>query len=259
MRVTLGQLASGTDTPVSLARMDAVAAAASAAGSRLVVFPEYATYEKSRVDGSFVAAAQPLDGSVVQALAGMARRHGVTVVAGIVETSDEPDRAYNTIVALDDGGDLVAAYRKIHLFDSRGFHESGHIKPAPDVAPVTFRRDGTVFGLLTCYDLRFPGVAQSLRDAGAQVVLAPSSWVPGAGKADQWDLLTRARALDNGVIVVAVSQAEPVSIGRSVVAGPLGEVIGRCGAGEDLLTVDLPLDAVRDARSQFPLQAQRRV
>lgn len=259
MRATLGQLASGTDTAANLARIDAVAAIAAAAGSRLVVFPEYATYEKSRVDSSFVTAAQALDGEVVHALAGTARRYGLTVVAGMVETSEEPDRAYNTIVAVDDGGALVAAYRKIHLFDSRGFLESAHIKPAPDVAPVTFALDGTVVGLLTCYDLRFPGVAQSLRDAGAHVILAPSSWVPGPGKADQWEVLARARALDNGVVVVGVSQAEPVSIGRSVVAGPLGEVLARGGPLEEVLTVDLPLEAVHAARLRFPLSVHRRV
>jgi predicted amidohydrolase len=257
MRITLGQLASGTDTAANLARIDAAAAAAATAGSRLVVFPEYATYEKSRVDSSFVAAAQALDGEVVHALAGTARRYGLSIVAGMVETSDEADRAYNTIVALDDGGALVAAYRKIHLFDSRGFLESAHIKP--DVAPVTFTLDGTVVGLLTCYDLRFPGVAQSLRDAGAHVILAPSSWVPGPGKADQWEVLARARALDNGVVVVGVSQAEPVSIGRSVVAGPLGEVLARGGPLEAVLTVDLPLEAVHAARLRFPLSVHRRV
>lgn len=259
MHITLGQLASGTDTAANLAKMEAIAGAAAAVGSRLVVFPEYATYEKSRIDGTFVAAAQPLDGEVVQTLGDIARRHGLMVVAGIVETSDEPDRAHNTIVAVNARGELAAAYRKIHLFDSMGFLESSHIKPATDVAPVTFSIDRTVFGLLTCYDLRFPGVAQSLREAGAHVIIAPSSWVPGKGKADQWDVLTRARALDNGVIVVGVSQAEPVSIGRSTVAGPLGEVIARCGIGEEDLTVELPLDAVQEARQQFPLSAQRRV
>ncbi|MHA7181387.1 carbon-nitrogen hydrolase family protein [Arthrobacter sp. MDB2-24] len=259
MRITLGQLASGPDTAANLARMEEVAAAAADAGSNLAVFPEYASYEKSRVDRSFVTAAEPLDGDVVRSLAAMARRHAIRVVAGVIETSEDHERAYNTIVALDPTGSLVAAYRKIHLFDSQGFHESRHIKPAPDVGPVTFSLDGTVVGLLTCYDLRFPGVARALADAGAQVVLAPSSWVPGPGKTDQWEVLLRARALDNGVFVAGVSQAEPVSIGRSMVAGPLGEVLGSCGPAEDVLTVDLHLPAVADARRQFPLASQRRV
>ena len=125
--------------------------------------------------------------------------------------------------------------------------------------PVTFSADGAIFGVLTCYDLRFPNVAGSLADAGAQVLLAPSSWVPGSHKVDQWNVLTRARALDNGVFVVAVSQAEPVSIGRSLVAGPLGSVLGECDSGVQSLTVDLDPEDVEHARHVFPLRSQRRI
>lgn len=259
MRIALGQLDSGPDTQRNISLMDGMAAQAAQAGARVIVFPEYSTYEKPRVDGSFVAAAEPIDGPVCGQLADISRRHQLVVVAGIVETSDEPGRAFNTIVVLDVDGERLAVYRKIHLFDSRSFRESLHIKPAVDLRPVTFKVDGTVFGILTCYDLRFPELARALTDVGTHVLLAPSSWVPGAEKADQWSVLARARALDHGVFVIAVAQAEPISIGCSLVADPMGAILKQCGTGPEVHTVELPLHRIAETRQRFPLTQQRRL
>jgi predicted amidohydrolase len=158
-----------------------------------VTFPEYATYEKKIVDASFPAAAEPLDGPICQELAAIAVRHRITLVAGVVEASDEEDRAYNTLVAFGPDGSPLAFYRKIHLFDAQGFGESTFIKPGPSTEPVVFESGGAVFGLMTCYDLRFPEPARSLADAGAQVLLVCSSWVPGSHKTEQWLALNGAR------------------------------------------------------------------
>lgn len=259
MRITLAQLDSGPDVAKNLDRMEEMAGSAARDGARMVVFPEYAVYERPRVDSSFVAVAESVHGPVAGRLADIAKRHQIVVVAGFIESSGEPDRAYNTILTIGPDGNLLALYRKIHLFDSQGFQESLHIKPATDLRPVTFDVDGTVFGVLTCYDLRFPELARSISDTGAQVLLVPSSWVPGPGKTDQWNILTRARAMDYGVFVIAVSQAAPVSIGSSLVADPLGEVLGKCAVGPTALTIDLPMEQVSEARQRFPLADQNRV
>ncbi|GAB3519629.1 carbon-nitrogen hydrolase family protein [Arthrobacter monumenti] len=259
MRITLAQLDSDSNVGRNLDRMDEMAANAARDGARMIVFPEYAMYEKPRVDSSFAAVAEPVDGPVAGRFADIAKRHQLVLVAGFIESSDEPGRAYNTILAIGPDGKRLALYRKIHLFDSQGFQESLHIKPATDLRPVTFDVGGTVFGILTCYDLRFPEMARSITDAGAQVLLAPSSWVPGPDKRDQWNVLTRARAMDNGVFVVAVSQAEPVSIGSSLVADPIGAVLAQCGGGAMSQTIDLPLERVAEVRRLFPLAQQRRL
>lgn len=125
----------------------------------------------------------------------------MTLVAGVVETSDEPGRAYNTLVAFGSDGGRLASYRKIHLFDAQGFGESAFIKPGPSTEPVVFEHGGVRFGLMTCYDLRFPELARSLADAGAQVLLVCSSWVPGEHKTEQWLALNAARAIENSVYV----------------------------------------------------------
>ncbi|WP_308470508.1 nitrilase-related carbon-nitrogen hydrolase, partial [Arthrobacter sp. 9E06] len=107
MRIALGQLESGADIRANLAAIDRFAAETARDGAALVAFPEYATYEKKKVDATFPAVAEPLDGSVCRELAAIARRHRIALVAGLVETSEEPGRAYNTLVAFGpDGGQL---------------------------------------------------------------------------------------------------------------------------------------------------------
>ncbi|MDR6507274.1 nitrilase-related carbon-nitrogen hydrolase [Arthrobacter oryzae] len=142
MRIALGQLESGTDIQANLAVIDRFAAEAALDGATLVAFPEYATYEKKKVDATFPEVAEPLDGPVCRELASIARRHRIALVAGVVESSDEPGKAYNTLVAFGPDGEQLAFYRKIHLFDAQGFGESTFIKPGPSTDPVVCSSTG---------------------------------------------------------------------------------------------------------------------
>ncbi|MDQ0213270.1 carbon-nitrogen hydrolase family protein [Arthrobacter bambusae] len=265
MRITLAQIDSGTDVSRNLELIADYCARAANEGSELVVFPEYSTYEKSRVDRSFVDMAEPLDGPVAARLYATAARDGIAVVAGLLEASGgpeasgEPDRAFNTLVAIGPDGSRLASYRKIHLFDCQGFRESDYIKPAQEPVPVTFSCGGMTFGLMTCYDLRFPELARILADAGAEVLLVCSSWVPGTAKTEQWATLAKARAIENGVYVAAVSQTPPVSIGYSMLIDPLGTVLHGLGTEPAIATLDLSPDAVQAARDQFPTWRHHRL
>jgi predicted amidohydrolase len=254
----MGQLASGTDTAANLRTIDAYAARAAADGAALVAFPEYATYEKKMIDSSFPTVAQPLDGEVGRELSRIARRHGIAVVAGLVESSPDPSRAYNTLAAFGPDGGLLAAYRKIHLFDAHGFRDSEFVAPAPTTDPVVFDVDGVRFGLMTCYDLRFPRQAQALSDAGAHVLLACSSWVPGELKTNQWRTLLAARAIENSLFVAGICQAPPVSVGNSLLAGPMGDVLAELGLEPDVLAADIAPEEVASVRAHFPTRSQRR-
>jgi predicted amidohydrolase len=259
VRITLAQIDSGTDVGRNLDLMEDYCARAGQEGSDLIVFPEYSTYEKSRVDRSFVEMAEPLDGPVAARLSATAARYGIMVVAGLLEASEEPGRAFNTLVAMGPDGSRLANYRKIHLFDCQGFRESDYIKPAPEPAPATFSCGGMIFGLMTCYDLRFPELARILADAGAQVLLVCSSWVPGTAKTEQWATLAKARAIENGIYVAAVSQTPPVSIGYSMLIDPLGTVLHSLGTEPAAATLDLAPDAVQAARDQFPTWRHHRL
>lgn len=177
----------------------------------------------------------------------------------MVETSDEPGKAYNTLVAFGPDGGRLAFYRKIHLFDAQGFGESTFIKPGASTDPVVFEAGGARFGLMTCYDLRFPELARSIADAGAQVLLVCSSWVPGTHKTEQWLALNAARAIENSVYVAGVCQAPPVSVGRSVLVDPMGVVEADLGLEPGVRAVDVSLETVARVRELFPMFRQRRL
>ncbi|WP_284982056.1 carbon-nitrogen hydrolase family protein [Arthrobacter sp. efr-133-TYG-118] len=265
MRITLAQIDSGTDVDRNLDLIAEYCARAAREGSDLIVFPEYSTYEKSRVDQSFVDMAEPLDGPVAAKLQATAAHYGIAVVAGLLESSGErdgsgeEDRAFNTLVAIGPDGSRLASYRKIHLFDCQGFRESDYIEAAPEPVPVIFSCGGMSFGLMTCYDLRFPELARILADAGAEVLLVCSSWVPGSAKTEQWATLAKARAIENGVYVAAVSQTPPVSIGYSMLIDPLGTVLHGLGTEPATATLEISPGAVQAARDQFPTWRHHRL
>src|SRR5690606_20718246 len=130
--------------------------------------------------------AEGLDGDFVRTLRSSASAHGVVIVAGLVETAGE--RVRNTLVAVDGDG-VIATYRKQHLYDAFGQTESEWIEPGPLGAAETFEVGGLRFGLMTCYDLRFPEVARTLVDAGADVLVVPAEWVRGPLKEHHWTTL----------------------------------------------------------------------
>jgi predicted amidohydrolase len=243
VRIALGQLESGTDIQANLAAIDRFAAEAARDGAALVAFPEYATYEKKTVDATFPQVAEPLDDPVCQELAGIAHRYRIALVAGVVETADEPGKAYNTLLAFGPGGDRLAFYRKIHLFDAQGFGESTFIKPGLSTSPVVFEYGGARFGLMTCYDLRFPELARSLADAGAQVLLVCSSWVPGTHKTEQWLALSAGAA----------------GVGGAELVDPMRVVEADLGLEAGVRTVDISLEMVARVRELFPMFRQRRL
>ena len=165
------------------------------------------------------------------------------------------------MIALPDG--TVGGYSKIHLFDAFGFLESDTVDPGED--PVTFAVGGTTVGVATCYDIRFPRLFTRLAHDGALVTVVGASWGDGPGKAEQWELLARARALDTTSYVVAVGQANPLAVGEenpenaprgvghSLVAAPDGTVVASLGEAPDYTVVDLDLDLVERTRKSIPV------
>jgi deaminated glutathione amidase len=258
MKLALAQIDSGTDKVRNLDVIRRHARRARDQGADLVAFPEYAMYEKKVVDASFADAAEPLDGPFAEGLAAIAADLGITIAAGVVEKNDADPRPNNTVLVIDATGRRLAAYRKVHLFDSYGFQESASIAPSTSLEPVVFPIGGLRVGLMTCYDLRFPELGRELADAGADLVLVCSSWVPGEGKAEQWRVLAQARAIENGCYVAAISQTPPVSIGRSLLVGPAGQILGELGEEPAVATFDIDPGAVALARARDPSLRRRR-
>ena len=223
------------------------------AGADLVVLPELWPNGGFAYD-RWEDTAEPMDGPVVTALRSATRALGATVHMGSFVERDGTGRLFNTSVLLGPTGDLLATYRKVHLF---GFGEGEPKLMTPGDGPVVHGR----LGLATCYDLRFPEMFRQLLDAGAEVVVMPAAWP--AKRVEHWRLLARARAVENQSYVIACntggSHAGVAMGGRSAVVDPWGEVLAEAGEGEEVLVVDLDDELVARTRSSFPVLADRRL
>lgn len=246
--VAVAQFAPGAED--NLPTITRLAERAAARGARLVVFPEYAAWFAEPLDARAVAHAEPLTGPFCIALEELATRLGLTIVAGMLETTSArtPDRAYNTVVAVDRTG-VIAVYRKQHLYDAFGERESAVIAPGALAEPETFLIDDIRVGMITCYDLRFPESMRVVVDAGADLVVVPAEWVRGPLKELHWETLLRARAIENTVYVAAADHLPPLGVGRSAVIDPSGISLAELGTepGIAIAAVDsLELERVRE-------------
>ena len=262
--IAVAQFAPGADTDDNLERMSRLAGDAANRGALLVVFPEYSSYFTPAMDASWREHAQTLHGPFVRALAQLASELGIHLVAGMAERlPDRGDgtvetRVANTLVALDPHGELVAHYRKLHLYDAFGQRESDWIVPGPIVEPATFAFGGFTVGLQTCYDLRFPEVTRRLVDAGADLILLPSEWVRGPLKEAHWRTLITARAIENTVYVAAADHAPPVGAGNSMIVDPMGVELATVGEATDTAVAWISPASVSEVRKVNPALQLRR-
>ena len=253
MRVALVQLASTPDRAENLRRLAEVAVPA----ADLVVLPEVFQRELGPSRGPVGADAVTLDGPFVRALVDRAERSGGTWVAGMLERADDPDRPYNTVVAVDASG-VLASYRKIHLYDSFGFRESDRLLAGPRT-PAFMDLGGMRIGLMTCYDLRFPELARELSRVAADALVVPSAWVAGPRKLRHWQTLVTSRAIENVAYVVAVGQPAPRYTGHSLLVDPRGDVVVEAGDGDgDVVAGDVESALVAEAREENPSLSNRR-
>ncbi|GAA5028445.1 carbon-nitrogen hydrolase family protein [Microbacterium fluvii] len=256
LNLAVAQFAPIADRAANLAAIDALVAAAAARGARLVLLPEYASYFVDPFDASLAANAEPVSGPFSAALQRMAEHHGVHVVAGLLESGSD-GRVRNAAVAVDASG-VVAVYRKQHLYDAFGQRESDWVEPGTLEAPQTFVVEGLRFGLMTCYDLRFPESARVLADAGADVLLVPAEWVRGPLKEQHWRTLLQARAIENTVYVAAADHPPPLGVGLSAIIDPRGVQVAGAGTGTEVAVGQVDRAVVEDVRRVNPALQLRR-
>ncbi len=256
MRVTLLQLEVDASVPYA----DRVAAVceqvAACRDTDLVLLPELWATTYFAFD-DYAATAEPLDGPTRSALAAAARAAGVHLHGGSIVQRDG-DRLFNTSLLFGPDGSLLGTYRKVHLF-GYGSRETALLTPGTEVGAVPTAL-GTL-ALSTCYDLRFPELYRLQVDGGAELFLVGAAWP--AARAAHWQLLLRARALENQCFLAACGaagrQGEVVLSGRSAVVDPWGTVLVEGGGDAGTLRVEVDLGEVARARKDFPALADRRL
>ena len=261
--VALVQLDATEDVDANITRAVALTDAAAAGGARLVALPEYLHYRGP--DDGFRASARPIPGPFTDAFAEIARGRDAWILLGsLAESSDDPQRPCNTSVLIAPTGQVAATYRKIHLFDVAVDDgpvdtESARVTAGSEACVVDV--DGVAVGLTICYDLRFPELYRTLALAGAEVLTVPANFTERTGR-DHWEVLLRARAIENGAYVLAPSQigGPPGSpaYGRSMIIDPWGTVIAQAPDGVGIITADIETDRVAAVRRQIPVLANRR-
>jgi predicted amidohydrolase len=254
--LAVGQFVPGIDRAANLAVIELLASDAADRGATLAVFPEYSSFFEAELGSASVAAGESLDGEFVTELAAIGSRLGIHIVAGMLEAAG--DKVSNTLVAVAPTGELVATYRKLHLYDAFGHRESDRVVAGELEEPQTFTWEGFTVGMQTCYDIRFPEVTRRLVDAGADLVLVPSEWVRGPLKEHHWRTLVTARALENTIYVAAADHAPPIGVGNSMVVDPMGVEIVTIGEETGVAVAEVSLERIAAVRQINPALALRR-
>lgn len=264
LNVAIAQMNSGDDKAANINSALELIDRAAAGGARLVILPEVWTYlgpqEANREN------AESIPGPVSTLLAERARQLGIYLHAGsIYEIEPGNPAMYNTAFLIDPQGEIIALYRKMHMFDVvldgvAKYQESATVSPGHEIVTATI--DGVTVGLATCYDLRFPELFRILALRGAEVILLPAAFTMTTGK-DHWETLIRARAIENGVYMVAAGQWGQYPpgnwcYGRSMVVDPWGTVIATATDGVGVVSAAVDLDRVQAVRRQIPSLANRR-
>jgi deaminated glutathione amidase len=261
LRVACVQMSSRADKAANLERAEALVARAAATGADVVLLPE--KWNAIGNAETLHAAAEPLEGESVGAMSTWARRHGITLVGGsITERREGREKLSNTCVVLDPEGEVAAVYRKIHLFDVEVgglvYRESDAEEPGDE--PVVCAAEWPI-GLSVCYDVRFPELYRILALEGALLVTVPAHFTLHTGK-DHWEVLLRARAIENQLFVAAAAQfGETVpgrwSYGRSLIADPWGLVLALAPDEETVISAELDRGRLDDVRTKLPSLATR--
>jgi predicted amidohydrolase len=258
------QFAAGSNKDTNFAMAEKLARLAAERGAQLIVLPEVFFWRGERQDET--AMAEPIPGPTTMRLAGLARELGVHLVGGsILEHVPEDPRVFNTSTVFGPTGEMLGRYRKVHLFDVDipgyvSIRESDTRLAGSE--PVVVHTALTTIGLSVCYDLRFPELYRRLIDLGAEIVCVPSAFTFTTG-ALHWEVLLRARAIENQTYMIAANQIGIGSgfadFGHSLIVDPWGTPIGRATNGQTVLVSEIDLDYLAQVRRELPCLTHRRV
>ncbi|MDH4133324.1 MAG: carbon-nitrogen hydrolase family protein [Gammaproteobacteria bacterium] len=261
------QMASGPQVAANLQEAGRLIGKAAQAGARLVVLPENFAIMAMRDEDRLAIAEPEGAGPIQEFLSATARQYGIWIVGGTIPIrAKDTTRVRAACLLFDDRGERVARYDKIHLFDvtldnGEEYRESRAIEPGdtPVVVDTPFGR----LGLTVCYDLRFPELYRRLCDQGVEIIAVPSAFTVRTGRA-HWEVLMRARAIENLSYVIASAQGGYHANGRetygdSMIVSPWGEVLDRLARGSGVVLADMDRRFLETTRTQFPSLQHRKI
>lgn len=258
------QMQSGDDKAANVARALELIERAAEGGARIVALPEFfAWWGPARRQ---IEQAEPVPGPTIEAIRRRAADRRIYVLAGSIAEIGPGGKVFNTSVFIGPSGEMLGAYRKMHLFDvdiagRLRMKESDGVQAGD--APVVVDTEFGKVGLTVCYDLRFPELYRRLADAGAQTVMVPSSFMAATGK-DHWEPLLRARAIENQAFMVAPNEIGPIPgsrilrYGRSMIVDPWGTVLAQADDAEGVILAGLDFAYLEKVRRELPVLAHRR-
>ena len=264
IRVACVQITSGREKALNLEKAEKLVAQAAATGADIVALPE--KWNAIGPPDVLHDTAETIEGGEsIEAMRGWAKTHGVTLVGGsITERREGREKLSNTSLVFDPEGELVATYRKIHLFDVEvgglTYRESEAEEHGDE--PVVAEVEGWPVGLTICFDVRFPELYRVLALEGALLAMVPAHFTLYTGK-DHWHLLLRARAVENGFYVAAPAQVGETGIGRpsygrSLIADPWGTVLAQAHDEETVISAELDRAWLEEVRRRIPSLSARR-
>jgi predicted amidohydrolase len=251
------QLCSGSDKAANLAKVEAFIAESARQNAQLVILPEVFLWRGPRAEER--SSAEPIPGPTSGHLGKLASRLGLHLLAGSMLERSDGDKVFNTSLLFDRRGEIIARYRKAHLFD---VDIPGHItiresdtRAAGDTA-VAVPTELGVIGMTVCYDLRFPELYRRLTWAGAEIITVPSAFTFPTGAA-HWEILLRARAIENQVYVIAPDQigrspSGVVDFGNSMIVDPWGKPLARAADREMVIFAEIDRDYQQKVRRELP-------
>lgn len=259
--VAVAQFAAIADVEANLASIARLAETAANRGAQVVVLPEASMYAFASPAEELADVARREGRRFSDAIHALALRLGVVLVAGMYEDGGR-DLSKNTFIVAGADGSALGRYEKLHLYDAFHYRESEKNQRAPlraDFAELcTFDAASFRFGVMNCYDLRFPEMARVLIDQGADALLLGAGWVAGPLKELHWETLIRARAIENTCFVAAACQPAPLSVGQSMIVDPGGLVLATVAADEGVAVCELHPARLQAVRDVLPCLQHRR-
>jgi len=261
-KAAIVQMKSSVDKELNLVHSLKLINEAAKKKARLICFPEFqmAYSPPEQKSESLHKIAEKISGNFVSTLSNSAKQNRINIVATlyeIINTNDKNHKVFDTGVIINELGKLQSIYRKVHLYDALGFKESKKLLAGSIIEKPSKTSVGKL-GLLICYDMRFPEISRILTVNGANILVSPSAWVAGFMKREHWEIMVRARAIENGVYVLAPNQVGNIYCGHSMAIDPFGSTIVDMENRKGIEFIDIDSSKIDTTRRTLPLLMNRR-